>query len=260
MKKLSANGIIVCAGLLMTGITSAINAGTAQSIISAPKQNFQNISYTSSGKTDRKTAMLFQQLMKNNKGLEVHAKVLRKPAPSQNYQNFSYSARGKTDRKTALLFQQLMKNNKDLEVHAEITRMPSSNRNRQVEVAVNYTVHGKTSMNNLKKLIKLFQTSKEVHVSATANVRTNNTAKRNPKQDRPQQQRNPNLYNNADSAFVFNNNPANYYPTFYYPGYPPVYIQGNTMWIPVPIEPQQYQTAYLEPPFPMDYSSSIAKK
>lgn len=254
MKKLSAHGIIVCTGLLMTGITSAINASTAQSTIAAPTINYQNISYTASGKTDKKTAMLFQQLMKNNKGLEVHAEVVRNPAPKQNHQNFSYTARGKTDRKTALLFQQLMKNNKDLEVHAKVNRVLSPNRNRQVEVAVNYTVHGKTSMKNLRKLIKLFQSSKEVYVSATTNVRSK-TAKRNPKQEVPKPQKNQNLYNNSDTAYA-------YYPPAYpiysygYNGYPPVYIQGNTMWVPVPVYQRptldnQVKYTQSNPPYPM---------
>ena len=212
MKKLSANGIIVCAGLLMTGITSAINASTAQSTITAPTKNYQNISYTASGKTDRKTAMLFQQLIKNNKNLQIHAKVIKKPAPK---------------------------------------------RNRQVEVAVDHTVHGKTDMKTLRKLIKLFQTSEEVYVSATTNVRSN-TAKRNPKMEVPKPQRNQDRYNNSDSAYAYS-----YYPPVYstayaygYNGYPPIYIQGNTMWVPVPVYQQptldnQVKYTQSNPPYPM---------
>ena len=86
MKKLSANGMIVCASLLMTGITSTLNANTTHPSFTAPIQINQGISYTASGKTDRKTAVLFQQLMRNNKNLQIHAEVAEKPAPQRSRQ------------------------------------------------------------------------------------------------------------------------------------------------------------------------------
>ena len=159
MKKLSTNGIIVCASLLLTGITSTLNAHTTHPRFIAPNQN---VSYNASDKTDRKAAMIFQQLVRNHKNLQINAEVAKKHAPQ---------------------------------------------RGQQLEVAVNYTFHGKTDMKKLRKFIKLFKSNKTVYVSATLNVKTNNT-KRIPEAKKSKPKKNPNLYNNLPTAYVYNGYPV----------------------------------------------------
>ena len=146
-------------------------------------------------------------------------------APASTIQNISYTANGTTDRRTALLFQQLMKNRHQLQISAEVIQSPKQQSRSPVDVTVNYTIHGKTSMKTVKRMIQLFKNNKEVQVIATANIKSNRT--RNIQRSNLAQQRIPN-----NNPF-----PAPYQP-FYYNGYPPVFIQGNTLWYPVPVNNQ----------------------
>ena len=88
-------------------------------------------------------------------------------------------------------------------------------------------------MKTLRKLIKLFRTNKEIQVSATANVKSN-IANRSPKTEIPNLQKGQNLYN----GYATYNSYLPVYPIYNSYGYPPVYVQGNTMWIPVPVHNQ----------------------
>ncbi len=137
MKKLSTNGIIVCASLLITGITSTLNANTTHPRFTATNQINQDISYTASGKTDRKTAMLFQQLMRNNKNLQIHAEVVKRPAPQRSRQlevAVNYTVHGKTDMKTLRKLLKLFQSNKTVYVSATANvKMNTTKRTSEVE-------------------------------------------------------------------------------------------------------------------------------
>ncbi len=121
MKKSSTNGMIVCASLLLAGITSTLNANATHPTFTAPNQINQEISYTASGKTDRKTAVLFQQLMRNNKNMQIHAEVAKRPVPQRDRQlevAVNYTVHGKTDMKTLRKLIELFQNNKEVYVSA----------------------------------------------------------------------------------------------------------------------------------------------
>ncbi len=159
-------------------------------------------------------------------------------ATLKTQQNVSYTAHGTTDRRTALLFQQLMKNRQQLQINAEVIQRPTQSSKRSVEVAVNYTIHGRTSLKKVRQMIELFKNNKEVQVIAQANVKAN-PSKIN-QGAYVNQQRNYNAF------------PAPYQP-FYYNGYPPVFMHGNTIWYPVPVNGQpmpdnQVQNSQLQQP------------
>jgi len=151
-------------------------------------------------------------------------------------QSVSYTADGKTDIKTARLFKQLMQNNRNLQIHAEVIKQPARQNKPHKEVDINYTITGKTDMKTVKKLIKLINNSKAIEISMIAN-----TGSQTAKQKRQQKEYMPkqNLHNGSANAYVYN------YPQPYYYGYntvysgyniyPPLYVQGNIIWYPVPV-------------------------
>ena len=79
MKKNTGNALILGAATLLAGVTSTNSLDAANNTHNAIQQTTQNVSYTAHGKTDRKTARLFQQLMQNNRNLQIHAEVIKKP-------------------------------------------------------------------------------------------------------------------------------------------------------------------------------------
>ncbi len=92
----------------------------------------------------------------------------------------SYTANGTMSKETALLLKRLLQNNKNLEIHAEVsTPRPSKYNNRlrnpkmPVEVSVNYTVTGKTTVANVRKLKRLLKTHKHIEIVAEANIDLN---------------------------------------------------------------------------------------
>lgn len=193
MKKNTGNALILGAATLLVGVTSTNSLDAANNTHNAIQQTTQNVSYTAHGKTDRQTARLFQQLMQNNRNLQIHAEVIKKPV--------SYNK-------------------------------------PQKDVNINYTISGKTDMKTVRKLIKLFNNSKAIEISMIANSGSQ-TAKQKPQLKELKPQKNQNLYNGSASAYVYNY-PQPYfygYNTAYYGynNYPPVYVQGNIIWYPVPI-------------------------
>jgi len=93
--------------------------------------------------------------------------------------NISYTASGTMSKEKALLLKHLLKNNKNLEIHAEVTTpRPIHKRSvskRPIEVSVNYTVKGKTTVANVKKLMRLLKTHKHIEIVAEANIDLNQT-------------------------------------------------------------------------------------
>lgn len=153
-------------------------------------------------------------------------------------QSVSYTAHGKTDIKTARLFKQLMQNNRNLQIHAEVIKQPVRQNKPQKEVDINYTITGKTDMKTVRKLIKLFNNSKAIEISMVANSGSQ-TAKQKRQQKEYMPKQKQDLNNGSANAYVYN------YPQPYYYGYntvyygyniyPPVYVQGNIIWYPVPV-------------------------
>lgn len=134
----SKNKLILLSTVLLTGAVSASQLTIGQHQAQQPKaqnHSLANVTYTAHGTTDRKTALLFKQLMKNRKNLQITAEV----SPSSKS---AYSGRTQGQ-------------------HA--AKQP-------MEVEINYTVRGKTTVANMKKLIKLFKTHKRVEVVAEANI------------------------------------------------------------------------------------------
>ncbi len=70
------------------------------------------------------------------------------------------------------MFRQLLKNSQALQVTASVKK---SKPQRNVDVTVNYTIKGTTSMRNVRKLIRLFKTSKHIQVTARANIHSDST-------------------------------------------------------------------------------------
>lgn len=116
----SRNTLLLCSAILVTGIVSANKSETINTP-TANKNATHNMSYTAHGKTDRKTARLFRQLLQNNPNLKIHAEVIQKPA----YQNrppfevsVNYTIHGKTSMRTVRRMIQLFKNSKEVQVSA----------------------------------------------------------------------------------------------------------------------------------------------
>jgi GrpB-like predicted nucleotidyltransferase (UPF0157 family) len=244
MKNIFEKGLIIYSAAMLAGIVTATNV--LANYADPTNNNVKSVSYTANGKTDKKTALLFQQLLKNNPNLQIEAQVIKRPltqanqnqkvtasnnvlvgspTPARNkVKSVSYTAHGKTDRKTALLFQQLLKNNRNLQIQTQVIKRSVPSAKRNLVVSVNYTVTGKTNMNTVRKLVKLFKNNKEVEIIAKANINASTSRQQN-------------------IQYGHNNWKYNTFPIqqpFYYKGYPPVYIQGNTMWYPVQVNTQAY--------------------
>ena len=116
----SRNTLLLCSAILVTGIVSANKSETINTT-TANNHATHNISYTAHGKTDRRTARLFRQLLQNNPNMQIHAEVIQKPA----YQNrrpvevsVNYTIRGKTSMRTVRRMIELFKNSKEVQVSA----------------------------------------------------------------------------------------------------------------------------------------------
>jgi len=97
-------------------------------------------------------------------------------------QRMTYTASGTTSIKNVKLFQQLLKNSHNLTVSTKINRRPkqqtmasSQTRNRANNRSVDYTVKGKTSIKNVRKLMDLFNRNKNVEMIVQAKTNSANT-------------------------------------------------------------------------------------
>ncbi|MEE9327489.1 MAG: hypothetical protein V3U71_09370 [Cocleimonas sp.] len=120
MRISSKHKLAIVSAMLVTGVATAntFSASTNQT-----SQLKQNIAYTAHGTTDRKTAALFKQLMKNSDNLEVQVKVHKKS--TQQNKDFSYTITGKTSIKNVKKLMHLLKTNQQIEIIAEAN--PSGN-------------------------------------------------------------------------------------------------------------------------------------
>jgi len=142
--------------------------------------------------------------------------------PAQLNTGTSYTAHGTMDKKTAMMVKYLLRN-PHLQVKAELHRHRQPAKPK-TDVTVNYTIKGTTDRQTVLKLKRLLQNSKHIKITARANI-------------------------NAKPRLVQNQRPARARPTryvpaytpFYYNGKPPVYIQGNTIYYPIPVQSQAYQ-------------------
>lgn len=139
--------------------------------------------------------------------------------------NATYTANGKMDKKTAVMLVNLLRN-PHLQVRATVngerlqTISPQKTVNKKLtDVFVNYTITGKTDRKTVLKLKKMMQNSKHIQINAHMNINTNQQyiAKTNT----------PSLKNHPQ--FIGG------YTPFYANSLPPVYVQGNTVWMPVPV-------------------------
>lgn len=137
--------------------------------------------------------------------------------------NPTYTSNGKMDKKTAIMLINLLRN-PHLQVRASVNGQPlqtispqtaAASMSRPTNVLVNYTITGKTSRANVLKLKRLMQNSKHISISAHANIRSN-----------PQRMANTQRFQNQ---FITG------YTPFYSNVTPPTYIQGNVVWMPIPI-------------------------
>jgi len=149
--------------------------------------------------------------------------------------NSSYNANGSMDKKTAMMLINLLRN-PHLQVRAEIngqrlqTISPEQATKKNLSnVLVNYTITGKTDRKTVLKLKKLMQNSKHIQISAHMNINTN-------------QQR-------LVSAPRYQNYPQfiGGYTPFYSNSLPPVYVQDNTIWMPVPINTPLTKSSMTKP-------------
>ncbi len=151
----------------------------------------------------------------------------------------SYTASGTMSKKTALMLTNLLKN-PHLTVKA-IAGKKSARSN-----LVTYTITGKTSRANALKLKQLLQSNQEI----TMNVRPQTNMGNQRQLQVAQQQRLP--------SQNLQNFPGAYQP-FYYYGRPPLFVQGNIVWYPIPALQQQAQQ-FTQAPYPMDYAKALAKR
>jgi len=178
-------------------------------------------------------------------------------AVNHSMKNLSYTAHGKTDRRTAMLFQQLLKQQKNhnLQVHVDVTKRAARSSNKNFT----YTITGKTSIRNVKKLMQLFKTNKHVEIVAQANPVSNQSSSHQQGAYAKQQQFQQRLQQRQlQKQWGFNQLPAPYQP-FSYVGKPPVFIQGNILWYPMPITKAPQKIAK-QAPYQVDYSALLANK
>ena len=121
--KFGLSGSLIAIGLSSMGSLVANNVpiNTAKT---------QSISYTATGKTDRRTAILFKQLMKNNPNIQVSAQIVKKASPARSSHtgtvSVNYTLKGSTDVKTARKLIALFKNSRHIEVIANISGRKNS--------------------------------------------------------------------------------------------------------------------------------------
>ena len=137
--------------------------------------------------------------------------------------NATYTANGKMDKKTAVMLVNLLRN-PHLKVRATVngqrlqTISPEQTTNKKLtDVFVNYTITGKTDRKTVLKLKRLMQNSKHIQISAQMNINTN-------------QQRIVNIPRAQNHPQFIGG-----YTPFYAKSLPPVYVQGNTVWMPIPV-------------------------
>jgi len=137
--------------------------------------------------------------------------------------NTTYTANGKMDKKTAVMLVNLLRN-PHLKVRATVngqrlqTISPEQTIHKKLtDVFVNYTITGKTDRKTVLKLKRLMQNSKQIQISAHMNINTQQQRIMNI----PRPQYNPQFIGG--------------YTPFYANSLPPVYVQGNTVWMPVPV-------------------------
>ena len=119
---------VFIAGVAITTVASAYNSN--ESVSNNANQPTKSVTYTASGKTDIRTAKLFQQLMQNNPNIQVTTQVIHKAKKARKrntYVDVNYTLKGKTDRATVRKLVKLFQSNKRIEVIANIRHKPSSN-------------------------------------------------------------------------------------------------------------------------------------
>ncbi len=144
-------------------------------------------------------------------------------ASNQLIPNATYTANGTMDKKTAIMLVNLLRN-PHLKVRASVNgqRLQTINpeqtaKKKLTDAFVNYTITGKTDRKTVLKLKRLMQNSKQIQISAQMNINT-------------QQQRIMNIpHPQYNPQFIGG------YTPFYANSLPPVYVQGNTVWMPVPV-------------------------
>lgn len=146
--------------------------------------------------------------------------------PAQLNTGTSYTAHGTMDKKTAMMVKYLLRN-PHLQVKAEVHRHHPVAKPK-TDVTVNYTIKGTTDRQTVLKLKRLLQNSKHIKIIARANI--------NAKPHMAQNQRPARVYPAPNMTRYV---PA--YTPFYYNGVPPVYIQGNTVYYPVPVQSQAFK-------------------
>lgn len=192
--------------------------------ISASQPPISNPTYTASGTMSKKKAILLTNLLRNPH-LKVKAFVKRHRPSNTNLTKAplnspTYTASGTMSKKTAVLLTNLLRN-PHLKVKAEVGNKIARRASNPTEVTVNYTITGKTDRQTALKLKRLLKNSNKIKISAHATVNLPNrlTGQRTLSQQ-PHQ---------------FNHSFIGAYQPFYYNGRPPAYIQGNTIWYPVPV-------------------------
>ena len=137
--------------------------------------------------------------------------------------NVTYTANGKMDKKIAVMLVNLLRN-PHLQVRATVngqklqTISPEQTSNKKLtDVFVNYTITGKTDRKTVLKLKKLMQNSQHIQISAQMNINTN-------------QQRIVNTPHTQNYPKFIGG-----YTPFYAKSLPPVYVQGNVVWMPIPV-------------------------
>ena len=116
--------------LVVMGLTSMASLVANANNVPVNTAKTQQISYTATGKTDRQTAKLFKQLMKNNPNIQVSAQIVKKARPTHSSQtgtvSVNYTLKGSTDVRTARKLIALFKNSRHIEVVANISGRKNS--------------------------------------------------------------------------------------------------------------------------------------
>lgn len=154
-------------------------------------------------------------------------------------QRITYTATGKTNVKTVRLFQQLLKNSHNLTVTSKITRRPKqqitySTQPNRFKPPVDYTVTGKTSRKNVRKLMELFSNNKNIEMVIEANAASSN------------KKRVARFTINNTGLYKQNHAFSQYQPVYsrYYTRYVPYYVWRVTEQFngyPMPAKGQVYQ-------------------
>lgn len=217
MKLFSKGGLLLTTAVLLMGIASA-NKPDKMAIQHFPDDNK---TYTANGTTDLKTAEMLVNLLRNPH-LKVQA-VAQISAGNEiklptNSNDSVYTAHGKTDKKTAMLLVNLLRN-PHLQVKAEVHPKVTQN-----TANTYYSISGKTDIKNIKKLQALLKSNKHIQINVQGNKKpnVNLNAHSNPHMQQ---------YRYIDYSAIISQGRS-----FYHNGRPPVFIQGSTLWYPVPVQ------------------------